>query len=68
MQGSRDIPRFERALSVRALSWGDLPTALRIQSENYPPFLHEDEAAFSSRLHIEASYCLAATLNEVVIG
>lgn len=68
MQGSRDIPRVERALFLRALRPGDLPTALRIQSENYPPFLHEDEAAFASRLHIEASYCLAATLDDVVVG
>ena len=53
---------------IRRLRRDDLPAALAIQSENYPAFLREDEAAFASRLHPEASYCLAATLDGALVG
>ena len=68
MRSPRENPGAERVLTIRNLRPDDLSTALRIQSENYPAFLVENEVAFASRLHIDASYCLAAELNDVVVG
>src|SRR5690349_22819161 len=53
---------------VRRLDPDDIPAALRIQRENYPAFLREDEEAFISRLDVAAPYCLAATLDDVLVG
>lgn len=46
----------------------DLGAALDLQSQNYPAFLLEDEAAFASRLDVAAPYCLAATCKDALIG
>lgn len=56
------------AVSVRPLGHADLPAALAIQSEAYPPFLLEDRHAFASRLAVAAPYCLAATLDGALIA
>jgi len=53
---------------VRPLGLADLPAALAIQSEAYPAFLREGEAAFASRLNLTDSYCLAATREGELIG
>lgn len=53
---------------VRPLTTGDLPAALAIQSEAYPAFLREDEAAFASRLAVTASYSLAATRGGALVA
>lgn len=53
---------------VRPLRPSDLPAALALQSQTYPSFLLEDEAAFASRLRVAAPYCLAATRGEALIG
>lgn len=60
--------RKRSALVVRRLEHEDLPAALAIQSESYPAFLLENEAAFASRLDVAAPYCLAATVNGVLVG
>ena len=54
------MPGEPRTLSVAPLTRGDLPAALGLQRETYPPFLVEDEAVFLNRLDLTASYCLAA--------
>lgn len=46
---------------LRPLEPADLPAALAIQAQAYPPFLREDAPAFASRIAMHASYCLAAT-------
>ncbi len=61
-------PRHQQEIAIRSLTCDDLPAALRIQFDSYPPFLCEDEAAFASRLHVASSYCLAATRNDAVVG
>ncbi|HWA63931.1 MAG TPA: GNAT family N-acetyltransferase [Caulobacteraceae bacterium] len=53
---------------VRPLTTSDLAAALAIQSQSYPAFLREDEAAFASRLALPASYCLAAERGGVLVG
>lgn len=53
---------------VRRLHPKDIPGALTIQRENYPAFLREDKEAFFSRLEVAAPYCLAATLDDVLVG
>src|SRR5690606_32214860 len=55
-------------LSIRSLARGDLPAALAIQSESYPPFLVEGEDAFASRLDLSGSYCLAATRGDALVA
>lgn len=56
------------AILVRRLGPGDLLAALAIQAEVYPSFLLEDKSAFASRLNAAASYCLAATSGEALVG
>ena len=62
------MPLESAAVIVRPLEHTDLPAALAIQSQSYPAFLREDEAAFASRLSLSASHCLAATRDGVLIG
>lgn len=56
------------AVSIRPLTRADLPAALALQSENYPPFLVESEVAFASRLDTAAPYCFAATVDGALAG
>jgi GNAT superfamily N-acetyltransferase len=53
---------------IRHLVQNDLPSALAIQTTNYPAFLREDSEAFASRLTVLASYCLAAVRGERLIA
>lgn len=61
---SRDNPD----ISIKALGRRDLPVALNIQTEAYPPFLVEEEGVFLSRISLAASYCLAAKHGEELLG
>jgi len=56
------------SLVVRPLERADLPAALAIQSEAYPAFLIEEEAAFASRLDLPNSYCLTATRDGALVA
>jgi ribosomal protein S18 acetylase RimI-like enzyme len=56
------------AIAIRPLQKEDLPVALAIQGQAYPPFLVEDADAFASRMDVAASFCLAAVLDDVVVG
>lgn len=55
-------------ISIEALEPQDLPAALRLQAEAYPPFLIEDERVFLNRINLAASYCLAAKQGDVLLG
>ncbi|RIV89913.1 GNAT family N-acetyltransferase [Aurantiacibacter xanthus] len=57
-----------RTVVVDALRLPDLPAALAIQAEAYPPFLREGESAFASRIALSASYCLAARREGELLG
>lgn len=57
-----------KALLFEKFSPLHVPAALQIQSEAYPAFLIEDEHAFVSRISLAASYCLAATRGEELLG
>jgi len=56
------------AIAIEAFNPADLPAALRIQSQTYPAFLIEDEAAFRSRLDLATSYCLTAKRGDALLG
>jgi len=45
-----------------------LSQALTLQSQIYPPFLVEPEAAFASRLAVAAPYSLVATRGEALVA
>jgi GNAT superfamily N-acetyltransferase len=62
------MSRDTSAISIEALRHQDLPAALNIQREAYPPFLVEDEAAFLSRINLAASYCFAAKREGALLG
>lgn len=62
------MPIESSAVIVRRLRHTDLDAALVMQSQSYPAFLLEGEAAFLSRLNLPTSYCLAATRGGVLIG
>ena len=53
---------------TRPLDERDLPAALAIQSEVYPPFLVESANAFASRLDVSAQFCLAAISNGELVA
>ena len=53
---------------VQPLSAHDLAAALAIQAEAYPAFLREDGPAFASRLTMDASYCLAAIDDGILVA
>lgn len=55
-------------VTISALLPQDLPAAVRLQVEAYPPFLVEEESVFLNRLGLAASYCLAARQGGVLIG
>jgi len=57
-----------RDVRIRRMEPADLPAALAIQAEAYPPFLREGEAAFASRITLPASYCLTATMEDRLIA
>ncbi|WP_137679899.1 GNAT family N-acetyltransferase [Aurantiacibacter suaedae] len=57
-----------RTVAIDALRLPDLPAALAIQAEAYPPFLREGESAFASRIALSASYCLAARREGQLLG
>jgi GNAT superfamily N-acetyltransferase len=46
----------------------DIPAALALQAAIYPPFLVEPEPAFVSRMRLAANYCLAAAVNDTLVG
>lgn len=56
------------AITVRLLKLGDLPAVLGLQASVYPPSLHEDRDALSSRIKASASYCLAAMRGRALVG
>jgi GNAT superfamily N-acetyltransferase len=56
------------SLSITPLGPQDLPAALALQAQAYPPFLVEDEAAFLSRIALPASYCLGARQGNRLLG
>jgi len=56
------------AMTITALRPSDLPAALALQAESYPPFLVEAEAAFASRMTLAATHCLAARRDGVLLG
>ena len=60
-RAANQLSETGQRLLIRPLEPGDISAALAIQSQAYPAFLREDEAAFASRIAIKASYCLAAT-------
>lgn len=62
------MSREDPAMTIDALRPQDLPAALDIQREAYPPFLVEEEHAFLSRIELAASYCLAARQGEKLLG
>ena len=62
------MSREGSAISIEALRQQDLPAALNIQTEAYPPALIEEEAAFRSRINLAASYCLAARREDELLG
>lgn len=62
------MSRENPAISIDTLRPQDLPAALDIQKEAYPPFLVEEEGAFLSRLNLTASYCFAAKHGGVLSG
>lgn len=65
---SRQQIADEGSLTVRAMEAEDLPAALELQAQNYPPFLIEDNQAFASRLNVAAPYCLVALLDGTLVG
>ena len=62
------MPDDRSAIAVRPLRREDLAAALALQGETYPAFLIEDEAAFASRLDLAGCYCLAATIEDALVG
>lgn len=55
-------------VDVRTLLLQDIPAALALQAAIYPAFLVEPEPAFVSRMRLAASYCLAATARDKLVG
>lgn len=58
----------QSGIVIRRLKQADLASALAIQAANYPPTLRESEAAFASRLEVQASYCLAAMRGDTLVA
>ena len=56
------------ALSIEPLRRQDLPAALNIQKDIYPPFLIEEENTFLNRISLASSYCLAAKQGKQLVG
>ncbi len=56
------------AVALRRLERTDLPFALAIQWECYPPNLQEGSEAFASRLELADCYCLAASVGDELAG
>ena len=56
------------AISIEPLARQDLPAALSIQKNIYPPFLIEEEATFLNRISLASSYCLAAKQEGQLLG
>lgn len=57
-----------REINIERLRKQDLPAALSVQKEAYPPFLVEGESVFLSRINLPASYCFAAKRGEELLG
>jgi ribosomal protein S18 acetylase RimI-like enzyme len=55
-------------LMIRRFARGDLASALAIQTQAYPTFLVENEAAFASRLDAAKPYCLTARAERRMVG
>jgi len=55
-------------LSIQVLGRQELPAALDLQAETYPPFLVEEKGVFLSRMNFPASYCLAAKQGGELLG
>lgn len=62
------MARETPALSIRPLEPADLPAAVDLQLQTYPPFLVEDEAIFRNRIDMAAGYCLAAWQDGALVG
>lgn len=62
------MPGQNSAISIEALRQQDIPAALNLQREAYPPTLLEEEDVFLSRINLAASYCFAAKHGEELLG
>lgn len=56
------------AISIEPLRRQDLPVALSVQKDIYPPFLIEEEDTFLNRISLASSYCLAAKQGGQLMG